>query len=130
MGGKFSERVKTLGYINPNGMGVIAYDNLNNISVDISAAGVGRWLSRSLLRHIFSYAFDVEGVKRINAYVQPDNKKSIKMITGIGFKRDCHLRGTEVDLYSLLPTDTNFYEKFKTIKQDAINREAVGTARG
>ena len=77
MGGKFSERVKTLGYINPNGMGVIAYDNLNNISVDISAAGVGRWLSRSLLRHIFSYAFDVEGVKRINAYVQPDNKKSI-----------------------------------------------------
>lgn len=111
LGGKFSDNVKILTYINPNGVGIVAYDNMNNLSVDISASGVGQWLTRGLLHHVFKYAFDTNGVKRINAYVEPENHKSIKLITRIGFVKECRLRGIDVDLYSLLPTDTKYYEK-------------------
>lgn len=114
LGGKFSDNVKIFTFMNPNGLGFIAYDNLTNLSVDISAAGVGTWLTRGLLRHIFSYAFDTEQVKRINAYVEIDNTASQRMIERIGFIRECQLRGTDIYLYSLLPTDTKYYEKPKT----------------
>lgn len=111
LGGKFTNNCKVLSYFSTNGVGFIAYDNITDISADISASGTGHWLSRSLLQHIFQYAFDVLKVKRINAYVQPDNKKSINLVTRLGFINECLLRGVDVYLFSLLPTDSRYYEK-------------------
>jgi hypothetical protein len=109
----------TLAYFTNTGLVIFGLDNYSDLNVEVSVAGVGNWARKSIFNHFFSYLFDELQVPRASAIVHPDNRKSIKLITRLGFKHEVRLRGIDLDLYSLLPTDTKYYVRKKTQKANA-----------
>ena len=120
--GELSPQSHVISYETKSGLVVFGLDNYSDINVEISVTGVGRWARRAIFQHFFHYLFNELQVKRASALVHPDNEKCIKLITQLGFVHECSLRGIDVDLFSLLPTDTNYYEFTKTKVKDSEAR--------
>lgn len=116
---KLSDDSMVMLYHTRTGAVIFGVDNYTDMNVDLTVAGVGNWARKSIFNDFFSYIFDELKVKRASAFVHPDNKKSSKLITRLGFVKECRLRGVNLDLYSLLPTDTKYYVRKKTKKTSA-----------
>ena len=82
--------------------------------VDIQVALTDpRAVNRSIMRMIFSYAFDYLAVRRINAHVSVNNTRSIKTCLRAGYQIDGILRqggifGEDVILFGMLRSDCRF----------------------
>ncbi len=75
-----------------------------------------RWCSRRILQLIFGFAFDGLNCRRLNALVDTDNEKSIRLLSGIGFKKEGKLRqfrenGKDCFVYGLLETECLWRKK-------------------
>lgn len=56
--------------------------------IELTSASVSaRWLSRPVLRAMFSYAFDRLGCQAAVMRVDPENKRMCRIATAFGFKR-------------------------------------------
>lgn len=111
--GKFTTNVRTISYRKGQGLSIVAFDNITPLCADIYLAGVGDWCSRTVISHFLHFAFDTLKVKRIVAYIDTENEKSIKFSRRLGFKRECTLRGLNVYQYSLLKKDSKYYGIYK-----------------
>lgn len=109
LNGEFTNQVKTISYRNTDSLAVVAYDNITPLCADIYLAGVGNWCTRTVLTHFINFAFDTLCIKRIVAYIAPENEKSIRFAERLGFVKECTLRGLGVHQYSLLKEDTKYY---------------------
>lgn len=56
------------------------------ISMHVASNGQKRWLTRSILRAIFGYAFEFKGVKRVNAVVSVNNLDIQILCLKLGFR--------------------------------------------
>ncbi len=56
------------------------------------ASSSPKWLSRDVLRQLFSYPFEQEGCGRISAIVGVNNKRSLRLIRGLGFTQEGVIR--------------------------------------
>lgn len=113
LGGKFTDKVHVLSYSKQGSLGIVAFDNTTEHSTNIYLAGVGPWVSRAVLNNFLTFAFDTLSVKRIVAYIDPDNEKSIKFATQLGFVKECTLRGLGLYQYSLTKQDSKYYGLYK-----------------
>ena len=107
--GRFTSKSRSIGYHKPDSLGLVVYDNITSLSAEIYLGGVGNWVTRSIINHFLKFAFDTLKVKRIVAHIDPSNEKSIKFAKGLGFVKECTLRGIGVYQYSLLKEDTRYY---------------------
>ena len=73
-----------------------------------------KWCSRRILRLIFGFAFEGLNCRRVNALV--DTERSIRLLSGIGFKQEGKLRqfrenGKDCFVYGLLQTECLWRKK-------------------
>jgi L-amino acid N-acyltransferase YncA len=69
----------------------IIYENWNKRTVFCHLAIEGR-ITRSFLKAIFSYPFEVLNVEKMIASISQDNKKSIKLVTNMGFSEEARIK--------------------------------------
>ena len=72
-----------------------------------------RWCCRRVLRGIFEIAFNVWNCRRINALIDCDNIKSLKLALGVGFKiegimREYRQYGKNVFVLGMLKNECKF----------------------
>lgn len=71
---------------------VIAYYNFTKRDCFIAAAAEGFWLTKSVIQVVFRYPFVQLECKRITAICNERNERSIKLVTGLGFKQEGRVR--------------------------------------
>lgn len=71
----------------------VVYDHYNGVNIHASIAGVGNWADRDFLWKIFDYPFNQIGAKRMTAMICSTNRKSIDLVTKMGFNLEAKLRG-------------------------------------
>tara|TARA_R110000772_G_scaffold51809_7_gene118899 strand:+ start:6641 stop:7075 length:435 start_codon:yes stop_codon:yes gene_type:complete len=82
--GNYSTRLQEL-------IGVVAFDNWSECSVEMHTAGNGNWLTRELLYKSFSYPFDHGGVNTVICRIDSGNARSLKFCERIGYKEQCRI---------------------------------------
>jgi len=93
-------------------VGACAYHDLRTVgpvslSIELSCAGVGNWLTRGNLAGFLWYPFEQLGVRRLVGSAHVDNPASWGFMERLGFKHEGVLRsagvdGGDVKIYSLL----------------------------
>ena len=84
-------------------IGGFAFSNYTGPTVNMSAAGVGRWCTHEFLNRCFSFAFNGLKCKRITVLVAESNAKALKLSKHVGFKEEGLVRmGEEEDGLVLL----------------------------
>lgn len=58
----------------------------STVEMVVASDGQGAWLSRGLLRAVFSYAFNVLGVACVYGRVRASNRAAVAMDLGLGFQ--------------------------------------------
>lgn len=94
-GGEWTpERGKAIGKIRDGKLvaGVI-YEDYSGTNVICHIAGEGNWADRYFLAVIFDYPFTQLKVNRITAPICSSNKKSIDLVTKMGFNLEAKLHG-------------------------------------
>lgn len=76
-------------------IGGIVFTEHRHPDIRVSAAGIGPWLTRRLLRVGFAYAFQDLRCRRISAFVRADNLASRRLVGRLGFT----LEGTHPDSF-------------------------------
>jgi RimJ/RimL family protein N-acetyltransferase len=91
-GGYFAEQSSAIGLMKDGKIlaGVI-YENWNKQTVFCHIAIQGR-LTKSYLKAIFDYPFNVLNVQKIIVPVVTDNQKSIKLVTNMGFAEEARIK--------------------------------------
>lgn len=93
MSGSFGD-CATMGFVKDGKLiGGIVFHDFRRPSMEVSLATISKhWCNRRILRTCFSYPFNQMKVKRLTAMVWEGNTKSIKLIEGLGFKKEGYLR--------------------------------------
>jgi RimJ/RimL family protein N-acetyltransferase len=96
-GGYFAEQSSAIGLIKDGKIlaGVI-YENWNKRTVFCHIAVEGR-LTKSYLKAIFDYPFNVLNVQKIIVPVVTDNQKSIKLVINMGFVEEARIKDGSPD---------------------------------
>ena len=91
-GGYFAEQSSAIGLMKDGKIlaGVI-YENWNKQTVFCHIAVEGR-LTKSYLKAIFDYPFNVLNVQKIIVPVVTDNQKSIKLVINMGFVEEARIK--------------------------------------
>jgi ribosomal-protein-alanine N-acetyltransferase len=79
----------------------------------VAAEARGRGVAARAMRLLCAYAFDELGVKRIELWIDPENKNSLGVAESVGFTREgllrsfmpIHGRRRDMLMYSLLPDE-------------------------
>lgn len=97
--------------------------NITNVRRNVAqSAQVGYWLgeqysgqgfARSAVRAASQFCFETLGLHRLEAAVQPDNERSVRLLKTVGFTKEGTARGylkinglwEDHDIYSLLSSD-------------------------
>ena len=79
-----------------------------------------RWCSRRVLQTVFGFAFDFWHCRRINALIDTNNRRSLKLAEGVGFRREGKLRqyrenGRDVYVLGLLKNECNYFKEKKHV---------------
>ena len=77
-----------------------------------------RWCTKAVLKYIFEAAFNYWNVERISLLVNTDNYSCIKLVEGLGFKREGLIRrfrddGSDCYFYGLLKSENKWKGKNK-----------------
>jgi len=87
---------------------VVLFHNFRPPNIEVSLAIDKSFMySKSLVKKIFSYPFDILGCGRMTAYCNKKNKKARKLIEGLGFEYEGNMRkagpnNIDVIIYGLL----------------------------
>lgn len=94
IGYPITEKYTTIGVAINNRIAAVAlYRNFREHDVEVLlAADNPRWATKGNIRKFFSYPFDELGCKRLTAYCSRYNKRSRKLIEGLGFKLEGNMR--------------------------------------
>ena len=76
-------------------LGVVGFDGYNGKSIHMHVAGDPHWMTKSILRAVFDYAFNVCKAEVIIAIT--GEKKAIRLAGRVGFKSDMVLDGAHPD---------------------------------
>jgi RimJ/RimL family protein N-acetyltransferase len=91
-GGYFAEQSSAIGLMkNGKILAGVIYENWNKRTVFCHIAVEGR-LTKSYLKAIFDYPFNVLNVQKIIVPVVTDNQKSIKLVTNMGFAEEARIK--------------------------------------
>ena len=111
-----TSRATALGWMKDKLMAGVIYDDFNGANMMTHIAGEGkRWMTREYLWTIFSYPFDLCGVKRITATVAEGNEASQLFVEHLGFTleaelEDAHPTGNML-LYRMMKKDCRFLDQ-------------------
>lgn len=94
------------------------------ISMHVAGEG-GHWLSRSLLRELFDYAFNACGCLRVTGLVRADALNVLKFDKKIGFKFEGRIRrgaadGTDLILLGMLREECRFIDGWTYEETDRL----------
>ncbi len=94
LGMEVSEPCKAIGvYLDNQIAAVCLYRNYREYDIEmVFASDNPRWANRGNLRTFFSYPFEQLGCVRVSAYCSQHNKRSRKLIEGLGFKLEGMIR--------------------------------------
>ena len=65
--------------------GAIFFSNFINNDAEISVCGMPGWFTKRVCREIFSFAFQTAQLSRLTAFAARKNKRSRRLIEGLGF---------------------------------------------
>ncbi len=74
-----------------------------------------RWCTRRVLKIIFGIVFDLWGCRRVNALIDVDNQASLRLATGVGFRKEGKMRqyranGRDVYVLGMLKNECKFFK--------------------
>ncbi len=74
-----------------------------------------RWCTRRVLKIIFGIVFDLWGCRRANALIDVDNRASLRLATGVGFRKEGKMRqyrenGRDVYVLGMLKNECKFFK--------------------
>ena len=75
-----------------------------------------RWCSRRVLQTVFGIVFDFWGCRRANALIDTDNKASLRLAEGVGFRYEGKMRqyrenGRDVYVLGMLKSECKFLKE-------------------
>lgn len=87
----------------------VVYDNYNGNNI-VGAITVAKPPTKGFWWAIFHYAFEDLGCKRITAYVESDNEKSLHLLKRLGFEVECTMKdagagGGDIVLHRMVKQD-------------------------
>ncbi len=94
----------------------VVYNNYRPHSVEASiAAASPRWATRSVLRGIFQYPFELLKVRRLSVTCDAANSNSRRFVERLGFAfegigREAWPTGVDAAVYSMLPNECKWLE--------------------
>lgn len=97
--------------------GVIYHDIRPKINVWVTIYSTDKkWCNKRVLRAIFEVAFDFLNCRRISVLVSAQNTKSLKLVEGLGFKKEGVLRAFQDDgddglVFSMLKSECQWRRK-------------------
>jgi RimJ/RimL family protein N-acetyltransferase len=62
------------------------------VGIALHRAAWGQGIAAESLRLLIAFAFDTLKLHRLEADIDPDNQRSLKLFEGLGFRREGHLR--------------------------------------
>jgi RimJ/RimL family protein N-acetyltransferase len=91
----------------------VVFDNFNGRSICIHVAAEGsHWLTRSFIRAVFTYAFDVAKVNKLIGPVDSTNERAMRFDEHLGFVPEAVLTGAgrhgDLILYSMTRQQCRF----------------------
>jgi RimJ/RimL family protein N-acetyltransferase len=95
----------------------VIFNHFRMPSISMHVAGEGKyWMSRELLKHVFTYAFDMCRCTRINTLVRADAESVIRFDDKIGFIREGVVRkgamdGTDMILLGMLREECKYIDR-------------------
>lgn len=77
-----------------------------NGTIEMSvAADTPRWATPGIIRGLLAYPFGQLGVTKAVAMVDPDDARTVRFVTGLGFEREAilkrHVAGQDVAIHSM-----------------------------
>lgn len=75
---------------------------------DLAREYWGRGIMTEAMKGVIDFGFEKMGLNRIEVYIMPRNKRSVKMIKGLGFKREGLLRQRYFDEFGNFADDVLF----------------------
>jgi len=84
-----------------------------------------RWLSREFIVRVFTYPFLQLGLRRVGCLVSVDNRPSLKLARGLGFKQEGIIRqagaqAQDMIAFGMLRKECRFLPKESKIKEDIV----------
>lgn len=78
----------------------------SNRTIEMSvAADTPRWAVPGIIRQVLAYPFGQLGVTKAVAMVDPDDARTVRFVTGLGFEREAilkrHIAGKDVAIHSM-----------------------------
>lgn len=74
-------------------LGVVVMDRFSKYACEINiASDAPRFFTKSFIKLVFSYLFEKCGIIRVTALAKEHNKRSIKLIKGVGFIEEARLK--------------------------------------
>jgi ribosomal-protein-serine acetyltransferase len=72
----------------------VAYSDFNGAHMQVTIAGTQgvAWLSRRVLRELFSFPFETHGCKKLTALISEDNLTSLNLCSKLGFSLEALVR--------------------------------------
>ena len=92
-------------------LAVVIYDNWRGTDITLTVAAESpRWITKETAATLLTYPFTTLNVSRITALARKDNKRSRRLIRGMGFKEEGCVRcadydGADMILYGLTRQD-------------------------
>lgn len=85
---------------------VVIYHELRDVNIEMSiVADTPRWASRQTVAFLLGFPFWSWGVRRVTALIERKNKRSRKLVEGVGFKLEGAMRdafpGDDAMVYGL-----------------------------
>lgn len=102
-------------------VGGVLYERFNGSGIWMHDAGVGRWITKDLLKAAFEYPFIQLGVRNVWGSVESSNEKARRLNEHLGFKQHAVLTGAardggDVIIYRMTREECRFLQKdFKNV---------------
>jgi RimJ/RimL family protein N-acetyltransferase len=78
-------------------VGGVMYEGFNGPNIWVHCAGVGRWITKDLLKAAFAYPFVQLGVSNVWGWVDASNQKARRLDEHLGFTQQAVLTGAAKD---------------------------------
>jgi RimJ/RimL family protein N-acetyltransferase len=91
--------IQVIGRTNGEGklVGVVGYDNWNEVACEMHMAGEPGWITREFMRVAFDYPFNKAGLNMVLARVPCGNPVALEIDKRLGFELECTLIGAHQD---------------------------------
>jgi L-amino acid N-acyltransferase YncA len=92
-------------------VGGFAYTNIRADTVELHFVGTGpRWVTRTLLRIVFTYCFHQLGVKVILGFIASERPHAVKVALKLGFKELGVIPGVGLHMLTMVREDCKWLD--------------------